>query len=238
MLAIMRKRFGDAGLRDVAVESGVIADGSIAGVLDGRKYNRAIRLHKLMYEALMRLAWAGFEAWLGKNEKDNLTQALTIVKDLVEDISGDKLQELLQMPPYVHIMQLFHQYLDLLTNDNGKLSSLWMSYVDMVEIILGLLRSSREGDFLLHLASTRAMIPWCFSYDRLNYARYLPIYYAQMSNLGIDHPGVYAHFMQPLGGFRSSKEASTHFEKFQWIKPSKRQSTTTRKPLAGRRALA
>ena len=43
------------------------------------------------------------------------------------------------------------------------------------------------------------MIPWCFSYDRLNYARYLPIYYAQMSNLGIDHPGVYAHFMQ--GGF-------------------------------------
>ena len=83
-------------------------------------------------------------------------------------------------------MQLFHQYLDLLRNDNGKLSSFWMSYVDMVEIILGLLRSSREGDFLLHLASIMAMIPWCFSYDRLNYARYLPIYYAQMSNL--DHP--------------------------------------------------
>ena len=48
MLAITRKSFGDAGLRDVAVESGVIADDSIAGVLDGRKYNRAIRLHKLM----------------------------------------------------------------------------------------------------------------------------------------------------------------------------------------------
>ena len=94
-------------------------------MLDGRKYNRAIRLHKLMYEALMRLAWAGFEAWLGGNEKDNLTQALNIVKDFVEDISGDKLQELLQMPPqffYVHILQLFHQYLDLLRNDNGKLS--------------------------------------------------------------------------------------------------------------------
>ena len=66
-------------------------------MLDGRKYNRAIRLHKLMYEALMRLAWAGFEAWLGENEKDNITQALTIVKDFVEDISGDKLQELLQV---------------------------------------------------------------------------------------------------------------------------------------------
>ena len=55
MLAIMGKRVGNAGLRDVPIESGLIADGSISGVLDGRKYNRAIRLNKLMYEALMRL---------------------------------------------------------------------------------------------------------------------------------------------------------------------------------------
>ena len=46
MLAFIGKRFGDARLRDISVESGVIADGSIAGVLDGKKYNRAIRLHK------------------------------------------------------------------------------------------------------------------------------------------------------------------------------------------------
>lgn len=43
------------------------------------------------------------------------------------------------------------------------------------------------------------MIPWCFAYDRLNYARYLSFYYAQMSRLDIDHPGVFAHFMN--GGF-------------------------------------
>ena len=61
MLAVIGKRFGDAGLRDLSVESGVIADGSIAGVLDGKKYNRAIRLHKLVYEALLRLAWSGQE---------------------------------------------------------------------------------------------------------------------------------------------------------------------------------
>ena len=65
----------------------VIADGSISGVLDGRTYNRVIRLHKLMYEALMRLAvaWVGFEALLGENEKHDLTQALTIVKVFFED---------------------------------------------------------------------------------------------------------------------------------------------------------
>ena len=74
--------------------------------------------------------------------------------------------------------------------------------MDMVEIILGLLRSSREGDFLLHLASTRAMIPWCFSYDRMNYARYLPFPSTMPIYVQSWHrppSGVYAHFMQ--GGF-------------------------------------
>ncbi|KAG0725964.1 hypothetical protein GWK47_004497 [Chionoecetes opilio] len=56
--------FGDAGLRDVAVESGVIAEGSINRVLEGKQYNRAVRLHKLMYEALMRIIWKGFQVWI------------------------------------------------------------------------------------------------------------------------------------------------------------------------------
>ena len=56
LLAIVGKRFQDAGLRDMCIESGVIADGSIFGVMDGRKYI----LHKLVYEALIRLAWKRF----------------------------------------------------------------------------------------------------------------------------------------------------------------------------------
>ena len=44
-----------------------------------------------------------------------------------------------------------------------------------------------------------AMIPWCFAYDRLNYARYLPYYYTQMSQQPTTHPDVHAEFMQ--GGF-------------------------------------
>ena len=39
--------FGSAGLRDLAVESGVIAEGSIDKLLERKQYNRAVRLHKL-----------------------------------------------------------------------------------------------------------------------------------------------------------------------------------------------
>ena len=83
MLAVIGKRFGDAGLRDLSVESGVIADGSIAGV---KKYNRAIRLHKLMYEALLRLAWSGFEGSLGDGDKNELAETLL---HFAENISSE-----------------------------------------------------------------------------------------------------------------------------------------------------
>ena len=48
-LSVIGKRFQDAGLRDVIIESGVISEGSVFGV---RTYNHAIRFHKLIYEAL------------------------------------------------------------------------------------------------------------------------------------------------------------------------------------------
>lgn len=60
LLSIIGKRFQDAGLRDLCVESGIIADGSLAGIMEDRKFNRAIRLHKLVYEAFMWLVWKDF----------------------------------------------------------------------------------------------------------------------------------------------------------------------------------
>ena len=62
-LGIIGKRVLDAGLRDLAVESEVIAEGSVERVLNGQQYNRGVRLHKLLYEALKRLAWKGFLDW-------------------------------------------------------------------------------------------------------------------------------------------------------------------------------
>lgn len=63
-LGVIGKHFRDAGLRDVCIESGTVAEGSVNDVLDGHKYNRSLRFHKLMYEALLRLVWDQFSQWL------------------------------------------------------------------------------------------------------------------------------------------------------------------------------
>ena len=61
LLSIIGKRFQDAGLRDLCVESGAIVEGSVAGGLDGRRYNRGVRLQKIMHEAFVRLALKGLD---------------------------------------------------------------------------------------------------------------------------------------------------------------------------------
>ncbi len=62
--------------------------------------------------------------------------------------------------------------------------------MDMVTIMLNMIRASREGNWELHLSSVREMIPWCFSYDMVNYARYLSAYYVEMTNLPTENPEV------------------------------------------------
>lgn len=84
MLSITGKRFKDTGLQDLCVESGVIAEGSVAEVLQGRRLNSCVRLHKLVHEAPMRLAWRGFRPWIEENYK----QSKSIVDGLFGEI-GD-----------------------------------------------------------------------------------------------------------------------------------------------------
>ena len=52
------------------------------------------------------------------------------------------------------------------------------------------IRATREVNWNLHLASFRAMLPWFFTCDRVNYARYGSSYWLEMTALEQTHPGM------------------------------------------------
>lgn len=213
-MSILGKMFGEAGLRDLAVESGVIAEGSIGRVLEGKQYNRAVRLHKLTYEALMRLAWLGFEDWLERNHDDHrpsLDNTMCLVDELRENPSHATHDVALTSESCTLILGLFDTYLDVLRHDRGPLAAFWMTYVEMIELLLGLLRADREGNWYLHLSCIRDVLPWCFAMDKTNYARYLPVYYAQMSRLQETSPDLHDHFRN--GGFSVQLSNTNPFAK-------------------------
>lgn len=42
------------------IESGIVSEGSIKGVLSGKQYNKSVACHKTMYEALQRIRFEAF----------------------------------------------------------------------------------------------------------------------------------------------------------------------------------
>ncbi len=127
-------------------------------------YNRAVRIHKYIYEALLRLDWKGFMPWLEThhpNQIHSVSALLDQVSDAREEMSQAKFDELLSSDVLADSLILWNQFLSYLRHDNENLSTFWMSYVDMVgDILLGLIRASREGNWELHLFAIRKMIPW------------------------------------------------------------------------------
>ena len=126
------KSFQDAGLRDVCVESGVIADGSAASVLECRGYNRAIQLHKIMFEALNRLAWDGFPQWIEERHKDKTPRVDELMKGLKQlNDSACELdfKDVMRSPLFLEVMQLFLLQSHHLRQGNGNISKFWMSYM-------------------------------------------------------------------------------------------------------------
>jgi len=82
LISIIGKRFQDAVLRDLCIESGVVTEGSVSPLMEGRSYNRAVRFHKLSYEAFRRVAWAGFPPWFESHHPQDAAQINKALEDI------------------------------------------------------------------------------------------------------------------------------------------------------------
>lgn len=189
-LGVIGKRFKDSGLQDILIESGTVAEGSMNGVLNGHHYNRCIRAHKLLFEALQRLCWDAFI--------DNIEDAETAIstQNLAEDLQCTyPSEEFITKAESEQLKDILEQYDAFVANSSqsNPTFQFWYSYIEMVQTLLLFIRATREGDWDLHLSSLRSMMPWFFAYDRMNYARYSPVYWLEMTNLEKTHPYVNEH---------------------------------------------
>ena len=177
------------------------------------------------YDAMTRLAWKEFLLWIHVNhgaEGHHLEEAHKSISTFHEDVSQTSFTALMGDASCSRVLLLFQEYIGAIGNGN-PLTDFWMSYPDNADITLGLLRAAREGDWLLHLASIRAMITWCSVYDKVNYVRFLSYYYAIMPRIPIDHPEVHNSSCKVVSA--SSLAARIHSTASQWIKPLRKQST-------------
>ena len=140
-----------------------------------------------------RLLWEGFRSWVTDshpNDTHSLHSAMELINDFCAGVSPDMFSETLNLPSVSQVYVLFNEYKNFLGN-RSDLAKFWITYLDMIEILLKLVRSSRERNWDMHLSAIHDMIPWCFAYDKINYAKYLSSYYVDMVRLPRTHPTAY-----------------------------------------------
>ena len=145
LLSIIGKSFIYVCLRDLAVESVIIAKGLIISVLEGQHYNCGFHFCGLVSEALLRLAWAGFYFWLEEylgGDVRHIRETMKAVATLHDDVCQDKLEFVLKIASVSVILTHFLQYLDELHNTSGQLASFWTSFLDLAGILLDLIGAS------------------------------------------------------------------------------------------------
>ena len=97
-----------------------------------------------MYEACMKILWEGLiSSYSSASYKDVIDRAENII-----ETNGDPsiFNDAVSSPSLESLNNEFRQYLDTLRHGNNSLSAFWMSYIDLVELLLNFLRASREGD--------------------------------------------------------------------------------------------
>ena len=87
----------------------------------------------------------------------------------------------------------------------SKMFAFSEEYLAMVNILVQFIKAERTADWDLQLTTVAAMLPHFFAMDRQNYARWLPIYLADMNSLAAAHPRVYEEFMS--GGHAVSRSS-------------------------------
>ncbi|XP_028411727.1 uncharacterized protein LOC114534480 [Dendronephthya gigantea] len=186
------KIFKDAGLQDIMIESEVVAPGSLKGVLTGKHYNRSIRAHKIIFEAMERLRLQAFEKSLTTTEKVLLESINRIMED---DPERDNFLDISSGNNVTEAKMMYDLFVQKRCEEN-PLFSFWSHYIEMVQLLLLYIRATRTTDWSLHLSSLKSMIPWFFATDRVNYSRYASCYWLEMMCLEITHPYVAVNISQ------------------------------------------
>ncbi|KAG1670642.1 hypothetical protein GQR58_016742 [Nymphon striatum] len=106
--------------------------GSVAGVIEELKYNGAVRFHKLLNEALLRLAWKEFLAVLDQQSDYNKGQIEEMnekIMELCEHLNQNTFTDILHDRLFETVAQQFGDILDNLRQGNGTLVAFWMGYI-------------------------------------------------------------------------------------------------------------
>ena len=108
-----------------------------------------MRVHKVLYEeAFQRLSWQAFEDSTSLPHRQALLELRPSLQELRPSPSKTNYAEMMSSKQFQCTQSAYMKFTD---SDRGQTAAFWMSYCYMIELLLQFVRSTRIGDWSLHL---------------------------------------------------------------------------------------
>ena len=119
LLAVIAARFKDAGLKDLVIQSVLVAEGSVDTMFSGsRAYKRAVRVYKILYESFSRLLLEKFT----KEHPETVEALYSRIGETIDDYAA--VVSLKEMQEYSNKLVSFKESL----TGKGNLAKFWLSF--------------------------------------------------------------------------------------------------------------
>ena len=211
-LGVLGKRFGDAGLKDLVVETGLIENEALDQALKGKHYNNALRINFASAEAITRKKLEKFEEVL------HMTNTYFVMERALESEEYKSLCNNLTQESFNACVRSWSTLFELLDEfaefcqdyEISPLTAFWSSYLEMMQVLMNYMKSTKLGGWHLYINSVGNMLPWFHVYNNHNYGRHFTYYWGTQQDLPNTHPNIYSKYLN--GGF-SVKQSEGCFNK-------------------------
>lgn len=164
------KFISESGLPHILTESGVLAQGSLRGFLNGNNFNRNKRIHPMLAVALEMLHFKSFMKQEEMMDEAALNSMLLKIK--IEPQDEDTFSKSLP----TELNELFEKYQiyrnDTLDGVHGATPQFCMKYVKFIALYHDLSRAVRTGNHKLYIHVLPEFVKVFFAFNHQNYARW------------------------------------------------------------------
>ena len=159
---------------------GVLAEGSLAGFVKGKFYNRCTRIHQIIAAVMERALYAKY-AGVMTDEQTSFAQELMADTDS----TVENCQELAENASMEDMLNGYERFFhDMIDGEHGSTAAYWATYVYLVNrVYRELQRAVRTNDVDGYIRVLPRVVEECFALNRPNYARWGSLFLSKLRHM-------------------------------------------------------
>ena len=178
-LSVIGKRFANGRLKDLIVESRLLGEDQASQMLKGKDYNNGIWVHLYLMEAINKMKLESFENWLVTRNEYKIYEEMKengVVQNFKQSQNTQNFEQRVEefrllLELYDELNNFFQTQKSIQWQHSGIRNWTWFKRS-------GFIKSTKNGDWDLHMYTSEKMLYWFPAYDNYNYARHFLYYWA------------------------------------------------------------